>query len=216
MNTSARLRNHGAHVLSTAELLSVVLAFGRPGEAEKHLSAAGAILAEPGGLRGIRNSSVAELSAHPGVGEARARAIAAAIELGARIATAEIPDRPVISSPDDVDALMRPRLAHLDREVFVVILLDTKNHVIAAPTVAIGSLNSATIHPREVFKSAIKASADNVILVHNHPSGDVRPSSNDVAVTTRFKRLGDDLGIEVLDHVIVGRDFKSMKESGLM
>jgi DNA repair protein RadC len=111
---------------------------------------------------------------------------------------------------------MHPRLAHLDREHFVVLLLDTKNRVIASPTISVGTLSSSLLHPREVFKPAVKASAASVVLVHNHPSGDVRPSAEDRAATRRLLEAGEIFGIEVLDHVIIGERYLSMKESGHM
>lgn len=109
---------------------------------------------------------------------------------------------------------MRGRLAHLDREHFVVLLLDTKNHLIASPGVSVGILSSSIVHPREVFKPAVKAGAANIILTHNHPSGSVRPSTEDRTVTNRLVEAGEIFGITVLDHVIIGDGYLSMKESG--
>ena len=120
----------------------------------------------------------------------------------------------MISSPADVDRLLRGRIANLDRENFVVVLLNTKNEVIESPLVSVGTLSSALVHPREVFKPAIRASAASVILAHNHPSGKVEPSREDREVTRRLVGAAEILGIEVLDHVIVGDGFYSMKEHG--
>src|SRR5215210_9369188 len=121
------------------------------------------------------------------------------------------PQRPVISSPGDVDCVLRPRMAHLDRERFVVVLLDTKNAVIGTHTVSVGTLSSSLVHPREVFKPAIQAGAAAVILAHNHPSGHVEPSREDREVTKRTVEAGQTLGIGVLDHPVIGEGFFSFK-----
>ena len=214
LDSRRRLAEAGPEALSDAELLAIVLGLGRPGGEWRSLRAASDILSEPGGLRELRRSSVASLAAQPGIGEARASAIVAAIELGSRLAASPRPDQPTISSPADVHALMHPRLAHLDREHFVVLLLDTKNKVVASPTISVGTLSSSLLHPREVFKPAVKTSAASVVLVHNHPSGDVRPSAEDRTVTRRLIEAGEIFDIEVLDHVVIGDGFHSMKESG--
>ena len=122
----------------------------------------------------------------------------------------------MISSPEDVDGLLRGRIANLDRENFVVVLLNTKNEVIEFPTISVGTLSASLDHPREVFKPAIRASAAGVILAHNHPSGRVEPSREDREVTGRLKEAARIIGIEVLDHVILGDGYFSMKEHGLL
>lgn len=217
MDISSRMRDQGPQNLSTPELLSVVLALGRPGKEEACLGKAQKILRAPGGLLELRRSRVTDLTFQPGIGESRGNAICAAIELGNRIASAERPAAESIHSPRDADAILRPRIAHLDREVFCVILLDTKNKVIAVLTIAIGTLSTATVHPREIFKPAIKASAAGVILAHNHPSGATNPSQEDKNFTRRLQDAGETIGIEVIDHLIVGDPgFSSLKEMGLL
>src|SRR3712207_6677631 len=119
----------------------------------------------------------------------------------------------MISSPADVDRLLRGRIANLDRENFVAVLLNTKNEVIGTPLISVGTLSSALVHPREVFKPAIRAS---VVLAHNHPSGRAEASREDREVTKRLVEAADILGIEVLDHVIVGDGYYSMKENGML
>ena len=151
-----------------------------------------------------------------GIGEAKACIILAAVELGRRIGQVRNPGRPMISSPADVDRLLRGRIANLDRENFVAVLLNTKNEVIENPTVSIGTLSTSLVHPREVFKPAVRASAASVILAHNHPSGKVEPSQEDREVTRRIGEAAEVLGIEVLDHVIVGDGYYSMKEHGML
>ncbi len=165
-------------------------------------------------MHGLYDVSVHELVKVNGIGEAKACIILAAVELGRRIGQVRNPGRPVISSPADVDRLLRGRIVNLDRENFVVVLLNTKNEVIESPLVSVGTLSSALVHPREVFKPAIRASAASVILAHNHPSGNIEPSREDREVTRRLVEAAEILGIEVLDHVIVGDGFYSMKEHG--
>ena len=212
----ARLCAVGAEALSSAELLAVVLsAFPGTGDAAA-LELAGRLVAERGGLHGLLRSSVHELLGVGGVGEARASALLAAAELGKRMVGERAPDRPVVNGPIDVYELLRGRMAHLDRERFVVVLLNTKNAVLGTPTVSIGTLSSSLVHPREVFKPAIQASAAAVILVHNHPSGKTEPSREDRDVTRRLVEAGETIGIEVLDHIVIGDFYLSLKEHGLL
>lgn len=216
MRPRTRLRDAGAEALSPAELLAVIFAaFPGTGDA-RALELAARLISERGGLHGLLRSSVHELVAVPGIGEARASALLAAAELGKRMVSERTPDRPIISSPADVDALLRSRLVHLDRERFVVVLLNTKNAVLSTHTVSIGTLSSSLVHPREVFRPAIQASAAAVILVHNHPSGKSEPSREDRDATRRLAEAGQTIGIEVLDHVIIGDAYFSLKEHGLL
>ena len=157
-----------------------------------------------------------ELMELNGIGEAKACIILAAVELGRRIGRVRNPGRPMISSPADVDRLLRRRIANLDRENFVVVLLNTKNEVIGTPLVSVGTFSASLVHPREVFKPAIRASAASVVLAHNHPSGKAEPSWEDREVTRRLGESAGILGIEVLDHVIVGDGYYSMKEHGML
>lgn len=186
--------------------------FGIGNREKTAVELAGEVISEAGGLHGLYDVSVHELVKVKGIGEAKACIIMAAVELGRRIGQVRNPGRPVISSPADVDRLLRGRIANLDRENFVVVLLNTKNEVIESPLVSVGTLSSALVHPREVFKPAIRASAARVILAHNHPSGKVEPSREDQEVTRRLVGAAEILGIEVLDHVILGDGFYSMKE----
>ncbi|MGI8867177.1 MAG: JAB domain-containing protein [Rubrobacteraceae bacterium] len=140
----------------------------------------------------------------------------AAVEFGKRLGRVRNPGRPMISSPADVDGLLRGRIANLDRENFVVVLLNTKNEVLESPTVSVGTLSSTLVHPREVFRPAIRASAASVVLAHNHPSGKMEPSREDREVTSRIGEAAKILGIEVLDHVILGDGYFSMKEHDLL
>lgn len=206
-----RLHSLGPGALSSTELLALVLG----SETRATVEAASRALAAVGGLFGLRRASREDLQALPGIGAARASALLAAAELGARMHTAQRSPRPVISSPADVDGLLRGRIAHEEREHFVCVLLDTKNHVSAAPTISVGTLTASLVHPREVFRPAIRASANAVVLAHNHPSGHPEPSREDREVTRRLREVGESIGIQVLDHVILGSGgYHSLKEHG--
>ena len=209
-----RLLQSGPSALSDGELLGLLLGIGSREKTAVEL--AGEVISEAGGLHGLYDVSVHELMRVNGIGEAKACIILAAVELGRRIGQVRNPGRPVISSPADVERLLRGRIANLDRENFVVVLLNTKNEVIEISTVSVGTLDASLVHPREVFKPAVRASAASVILAHNHPSGKVEPSREDREVTRRLGEAADILGIEVLDHVIVGDGYFSMKEHGML
>ena len=202
----------GAHALSGTELIAVLLG----GPERRALGTAAEVLDAVHTLNNLARDCRHDLQGIEYLGEAGTARLLAAAELGRRIATSRPPKRPEISTPADVDTLLRGRLANLDREHFIVVLLNTKNRVIGSPTVSIGTLSSSLVHPREVFKPAIKAGAARVILVHNHPSGDATPSTHDRQITRQMTRAGELVEIEVLDHVILGDDYMSLKEAGGM
>lgn len=213
--TRRRLLAEGASGLSDGELLAIILGRGTRDPSTEDLRLAGDVLRETGGLYGLRRAPARRLMRVPGVAEARACVLAAAAELGARLASARAPDRPIVSSPDDVHALLAPAMAGLDKETFVAVLLNTKNAVLATPTISIGTLSAALVHPREFFRPALEAPAHAVIAAHNHPSGDPAPSHEDREMTKRLAQAGKILGIELLDHVIVGHgSYRSMKQDG--
>lgn len=209
-----RLLSEGPGALSNAELLGLV--FGHGTRDKTAVELANEVISGAGGLFGLYNVSVHDLVGINGVGEAKACLVLASVELGKRIGRVRNPGRPSISSPEDVDTLLRGRIANLDRENFVVVLLNQKNEVLESPTISVGTLSASLVHPREVFKPAVRASAAGVILVHNHPSGNVEPSAEDREVTRRITEAAGILGIEVLDHVILGDGYFSMKERGLL
>lgn len=203
-----RLLALGAEALDARELLAIVLGAPAPERA------ADALLLTLGGLPGLASCSLFDLLEAPGIGESRAAGVLAAAELGRRLVEATRPLSPIVSSPADVDAHLRPRMAGLEQETFVVLALNTKNEVLSSPTICVGTLTQCSVHAREVFRPAVKAAAASVILAHNHPSGDTRPSPEDLTTTRRMAAAGEALGIEVLDHVILGRGYHSMKEAG--
>lgn len=204
----------GVEALSNAELLGILFGIGTREKTAVEL--ASEVIATSGDLFGMHNASTHELLEIKGIGQAKVCIILSAVEFGKRLGRVRNPGRPVISSPSDVDGLLRGRIASQDRENFVAVLLNTKNEVIEAPVISVGTLSSSLVHPREVFKPAIRASAASVILSHNHPSGRVEPSREDRDVTKRLVAAAEIIGIEVLDHVIIGDEHFSMKEHGML
>lgn len=157
-----------------------------------------------------------ELISIKGIGQMKARQILAAIKLAQTLAVISPPTYK-IRSPDDVYKLIEPEFRYLKKEYFVVILLNSKNAVIATELVSMGSLNACIVHPREVFRPAIKRSSASIICCHNHPSGNPDPSPEDIAITKRLSDAGVLIGIEVLDHIVIGHhQYVSLKERGLM
>lgn len=209
-----RLLSEGPEALSSAELLGIL--FGIGSREKTAVELASEVISGSGDLFGLHNISVHDLVKIHGVGEAKACIILAAVEFGKRLGRVRNPGRPVISSPADVDGLLRGRIANRDRENFVAVLLNTKNEVLEIPTISIGTLSNSLVHPREVFKPAVRASAASVVLAHNHPSGKVEPSREDREITGRLVDAAEILGIEVLDHIIVGDGYFSMKERGML
>ena len=210
-----RLLNDGAGNLSEIELLAILLGSGSRETNVLDLSAQ--ILTRFDNLRLLVDATVEELSQIKGVGPAKACKIKAALELARRLSrfSGAVPAQ--INSPDDAAQMVMESLRGLDREHFWSMLLNTKNRVITIDKVSIGTLNASNVHPRELFRTAIKRSAAAVILVHNHPSGDATPSKDDLAVTKRLCDAGRLIGIEVLDHIIIGDNkYISIKSEGLM
>ncbi len=210
-----RLLRCGPGVLSSPELLALLLGTGtsRAGAAD----VAGQLLASFGSLEALSLARPDELDRVAGIGPAKACSLLAAFELGRRISMAPPARRVVIRTPGDIAALMGPQMRHLDREHFRAVLLNVRHEVLDVTSVAVGGLDSAPIHPREVFKDAIRRSAAAIILVHNHPSGTPEPSGDDLRITARLRDAGRVVGIEVLDHLIVGDGrFVSLRERGAL
>ncbi|WNR45843.1 RadC family protein [Paenibacillus roseipurpureus] len=210
-----RMLQLGAGALSHAELLAILLRTGTVSESAINL--ANRILSESGGLRSLVDMSKDQLTQIKGIGDAKALQIQAGIELGRRLAKSSHEERVTIRSPKDIANLMSEDLRYLQKEHFVCLFLNTKNHVVGQETLSMGSLNASIVHPREVFRAAIKRSSASIICVHNHPSGDPTPSPEDISLTARLVEAGTIIGIEVLDHVIIGdQRFISLKEQGFM
>ena len=208
-----RLEQLGPEALSNREILAILLRTGTKGE--NVLTLAERILVETGGLTGLGKLTVQELAQIHGIGKAKSAAVKAALELGRRSASVDPMSRPVIQCPQDVAHIVMEEMRFLDREHFRVMSLSTKNHVLGISPISVGSLNSSLVHPRECFKEAIRRNSNSIILLHNHPSGDPTPSPEDIEITVRLADGGKILGIEVLDHVIIGdKRFTSLKELG--
>jgi DNA repair protein RadC len=208
----ARLRRFGARACSDAELLAWVLAPGRAGPAARD-GARRLLGLRP--LAELASMPAASLAARPGLGPARARRLLAALELGRRATRTAPVTGLLVRRPEDLAGLLRDEFRGLDRERFLALYLDARHRVRALETVSTGSLNASLVHPREVFKPAIALSAAAVIVAHNHPSGDPRPSGDDLELTGRLDRCGELLGIALLDHLVVGdADITSIREYG--
>lgn len=213
MRPRERLFRDGPELLTTVELLAVLLRTGT--NSMNVLDLASLLLARSGGLRQLAGSSFEELGKVKGIGPAKAAQLKAAVELGKRMSEEAIQPGQVIRTPGDVFNILKERMRYYDREHFKAVYLNTKHHVITVETISIGSLNSSLVHPRELFKNSIKRSASALILAHNHPSGDPTPSPEDIEITRRLVEAGNIIGIQVLDHIIVGDDsFISLKEYG--
>ena len=207
-----RLIKLGAEALSVQEILALILGRGIRGESV--MVTAQRLLSEFGSPKGIAHASIEELSKIKGIGIAKATQIKAAFELSNRLSE-DYPDsgkRAVIKNPEDVVKQVKSRLKDKKKEHFLALLLDTRNHLIGVAPISVGSLDTSIVHPREVFKEAISATAASVIFAHNHPSGDPQPSDDDIKVTKRLVEAGEIVGIEVLDHIIVcDKAYISMK-----
>ncbi|MDM5211468.1 DNA repair protein RadC [Peribacillus sp. RS7] len=210
-----RFLQDGPQSLSNQELLALLLRTGSREESVLQLS--GRLINSFKGLRLLKEASVEELTVMKGIGEAKAIQILASVELGRRINKLNDQDRYVIRSPEDGANYCMEEMRFLSQEHFVCLYLNTKNQVLQKTTVFIGSLNASIVHPREVFKEAFRRSAASIICLHNHPSGDPSPSREDIEVTKRLVECGKIIGIEVLDHIIIGEHkYVSLKEKGYL
>ncbi|MGM0874428.1 MAG: RadC family protein [Bacillota bacterium] len=208
-----RLLNEGPDKLSNQELFAILLRTGTKKESVLEISQK--LLKHFEGIRMLKDASVEEITTISGIGNAKAVQILAALELGRRINRLTYDDRYVIRSPQDGANYVMEEMRFLSQEHFVCLYLNTKNQVLHKQTVFIGSLNASIVHPREVFKEAFKRSAASLICIHNHPSGDPTPSREDIEVTKRLTECGKVLGIELLDHLIIGEQkYVSLKEKG--
>jgi DNA repair protein RadC len=208
-----RFLQGGPKSLSNQELLALLLRTGTKNESVIQLATR--LITTFEGLRLLKDASIEEMTNIKGIGEAKAIQILAAVELGSRIHKLNFEDRYVIRSPEDGANYCMEEMRFLSQEHFVCLYLNTKNQIIHKQTIFIGSLNASIVHPREVFKEAVRRSAASLICLHNHPSGDPTPSREDIEVTKRLVECGRIMGIDLLDHLIIGEHkFVSLKEKG--
>jgi len=210
-----RFIQHGPASLSNQELIALLLRTGTKTESVLQLSQR--LLTYFEGLRMLKDASLEELMKIKGIGEAKAIQLLAALELAKRIVNLKNEDRYVIRSPEDGANYVMEEMRFLNQEHFVCLYLNTKNQVLHKQTIFIGSLNASIVHPREVFREAFRRSAASIICIHNHPSGDPGPSREDIEVTKRLSECGKMIGIELLDHIIIGdKRYVSLKEKGYL
>ncbi len=210
-----RLQRFGPEALSAQELLALVIGRGIPKKSV--LNIAQELLARFGNIKAISQATIEELSEIKGIGLAKAAQIKACFELGRREDLEPEFKNYDIKDPEAVVKAIRTSIKDKAKEHFKLILLNPRNKIIGISTISIGTLNASLVHPREVFKDAIVHSAASVVLAHNHPSGDPEPSEDDLKITQKLVDSGKILGMEVIDHIIIGKNnFCSFKERGLI
>lgn len=211
-----KLLTMGPGALSNSELLAVIIRTGTGSETAIEVSRR-VLSMDSRGVAFLADASIGDLTDIKGIGNCKAAQIMAAIELGKRMKRLNPYDKIRVTSPDVVANLVMEDMKLLQKEHFNIAILDTKNQIISIENISIGTLNASIVHPRDVFNAAIKKNANSVILLHNHPSGDVNPSNEDISITKRLIEAGNIIGIKVLDHIIIGNDvFLSMKEKNFM
>lgn len=199
-----RLINSGPESLTDAQLLAILLRVGDGTRKKNALDLSRELLTTFGNFRQLDMLSVRELCDIKGIGPAKAAQVKAALEIGKRLSSQYGKKKKQFRSSEDVVDYYIPMMRNIKKEVFKVILLDSKNKIIKDIVISQGSLTSSLVHPREVLNPAIKESAAAMILIHNHPSGDPAPSQDDIEITHRLKEACDIVGIKVLDHIIIG------------
>jgi len=210
-----RLTALGVEALSEAELIALLLRTG--GGRRDALALAARLLQRHGGLSGLATAALPELAAEDGMGPAKSATLVAALELGRRFAVRRLRSGDPVRGPADVFRHFHPRLRDARHERFLLLLLDGRHRMLREAVVSQGTLTASLVHPREVFRPALREAAAAIVLVHNHPSGDPAPSREDQEITERLAAAGDLLGIPVLDHVVVAeRGYVSLREAGLL
>ncbi|AID42574.1 RadC family protein [Staphylococcus xylosus] len=208
-----RLINKGSAHLSDVELLAILINTGRKGFSS--LDIANELLKSVESLKQLKALSINDLNKVKGIGLYKALILKAAFELGERMHSGSLEEKIQITSPQDVANFMMGKMEHLTQEKFIVLFLNSKNVIIKQKTIFIGTLNSSVIHPREIFSEAIKCASNAIVVLHNHPSGDTTPSKEDIRATNRLRECGEILGIDLLDHIIIGdHTYMSMVEDG--
>lgn len=210
-----KLLKVGERNLSDAELLAIII-----GSGSKNMTAISLahhiVNSQKQGLRFLYGATISEISKFKGIGIAKATQIKAALELGRRLSVKN-PIHTKIEKPLDIMEFLMEEMKYLTQEYFNVVLLNTKNIVIDVENITKGIVNASLVHPREVFKNAIRKNSTSIILAHNHPSGDPTPSAEDKSITKRLSEAGEIIGIRVLDHIVIGDgSYISFKEMGML
>jgi len=210
-----RLLRYGPDTLSNADLLAIILRTGT--QKENIVTLCNNLIKESGGLNGLLSMELEEFMKLHGIGKAKAAQLIALSELSKRFRSFRSGDVYKITQPKDAADYVMESMRNLNVEHLRVIMLNTKNLVISTKDVSVGSLNASIVHPREVFCEAIKKRSASIIICHNHPSGDPTPSCEDINISKRLKECGGIIGIELLDHLIIGDGvFISLKEKGIL
>lgn len=209
-----RLIKYGSKALSNSELLAIILRNGS--KKENVIEMSNRILKE-NNLRVLSRKRINTLKNHWGIGEAKACQIVACFELGRRMAAFNKKKNKKINTALDLVKVFIPEMSSLSKEHFKVVFLDSRRNIIKDETIFIGSLNSSIVHPREIYRAAIEENAAAIILLHNHPSGSPNPSQDDILITKQIVKAGEIIGIEVLDHIIIGeKNYFSFKEKDII
>lgn len=211
-----KMMSSGVGSLSNAELLAIIIRTGN--KKDTAIELASRILSmDSRGIEYLSDTSLEELMGISGIGLSKACQIMAAIEIGKRLSKIGPHDRIKVTSPDILADILMDEMRYLNKENFRIAILDTKNQILGIENISVGTLNASIVHPRDVFKAAIKRNANSLILIHNHPSGDVTPSKEDISITHRLIECGDLMGIRILDHIIIGDGrYYSFKEKNLI
>jgi len=209
-----KLIKHGSKTLTNSELLAIILRTGNKKESVLEISNK---FFKKYNLKSLSRVKIAGLKKQLGVGDAKACQIMACFELGKRLSAFNEDKKPFVNTAKDIAKLFIPEMGSLEKEHFKGIYLDSRKRMIKQETIFVGSLNESVIHPREIFKIALDENAAAIILLHNHPSGDPNPSSFDIEITKELIEAGNILGIEILDHIIIGGNkYLSFKEKGII
>jgi DNA repair protein RadC len=210
-----KLQRAGVAALGDNELLAVVIGHGRANASA--LDLANGVLAAAAGLEGLARARHDELRRVSGIGAARAAQVLAAVELGRRTIVRGRGERLQVTSPRTVAEFLIPQYGARTVEQFGVVLLDTKHRVLRTTVLSVGTLDASIVHPREVFREATVGGAAAIVLFHNHPSGDPEPSRDDVVLTQRLVAAGVLMGIDVIDHIVLGdAQYCSFRERGIL
>ena len=212
-----KLLAQGAAALTDAELLALIIRTGDSSTKHSAVDLARGLLSRFGSLRQLSVASINELCQLPGIGPAKAAEVQALFQIARRFSDSRLQPGQAYRSSQDAFAHFHERLCDYRKELFLALLLDSKNRLIREVQISEGSLNASIVHPREVFAPVLRESASAVLFIHNHPSGDPSPSQEDIEITVRLQKVGELMGVRVLDHIIIGNgDYVSLADRGLL